>query len=58
MRQSWREPALTYSATTDARRRAYRPFYPMPDRFRADFEPLVITDENGKPTDMFEKARA
>jgi len=58
MRQSWQEPALTYSAMTDARRLAYRPLHAMPERFRADFEPLVVTDENGRPTDMFERARA
>ncbi|WP_366658358.1 radical SAM protein [Fodinicurvata sp. EGI_FJ10296] len=58
MRQTWQEPRLTYSATTDARRLAYRPLIRMPDRFAADFEPLAVTDGQGRLTDAFEQARA
>lgn len=58
MRQSWQEPALTHCAMTDARRLAYRPLHPMPEKFRADFEPLVVTDAHGRLTDAFEQARS
>lgn len=57
MRQSWREPKLTYCAMTDRPRLAYQPIHHMPDRFRADFEPLVVTDAKGALTDTFEAAR-
>lgn len=58
MRQSWREPALTYAATTDARRLAYRPLFRMPEQFAPAFEPLVVTDDGGRLTDAFEQARS
>lgn len=51
MRQTWREPKLTYSAMSDQLRLAYTPVIPMPDRFAQDFKPLAITDANGQLTD-------
>lgn len=51
MRQSWQEPQLTHSAMTDSLRRAYSPVVPLPDRFARDFEPLVVTDDQGRLTD-------
>lgn len=57
MGQSWREPKLTYSATTDALRLAYKPRIHMPEQFRAAFEPLFVTDADGVLTEAFEAAR-
>ncbi len=58
MFQSLREPALTYNASTDKLRGAYRPLFRMPDHFAKDFVPLAITDNKGALTDQFLEARA
>ncbi len=50
MRQSWREPSCTYCSLTDRLRSAYKPQMPLPSRFSADFQPLMVTDEHGAPT--------
>ncbi len=57
MLQSLREPPLTYSALSDRRRSAYAPLFRMPSRFAADFEPLIVTDEQGVLSDQFLNAR-
>lgn len=57
MRQTWAEPRLTYSATTDALRLAYRPRVRMAAHAEAAFTPLAITDAKGEPTEAFEAAR-
>jgi hypothetical protein len=51
MRQTLREPPLTYCALTDDLRAAYRPRHPLPERFARDFEPLYVTDEQGQLTE-------
>lgn len=51
MRQSWQEPRLTHSAMTDRLRLAYKPIVPMPERFASAFEPLMVTDTDGRLTD-------
>ena len=51
MRQSWQEPHLTHSAMTDRLRLAYKPIMPMPERFASAFEPLMVTDAEGRLTD-------
>lgn len=48
MRQSWREPRRTFCAMTDGLGAAYRPMMRMEERFLADFEPLVLTDGEGR----------
>ncbi|KZM50023.1 hypothetical protein [Labrenzia sp. OB1] len=58
MRQSFREPALTYSVMTDTLRAAYRPLHRLPSQFAKDFEPLRVTDETGALSDQFLEARS
>jgi hypothetical protein len=58
MYQAWKEPALTYNATTDRLRSAYKPLFRMADHFARDFEPLRVTDEKGALTDQFLEAQS
>ena len=51
MRESWREPWPTYNAMTDGLQAGYRPLYPLPARFAANFEPLYVTDTEGQLTE-------
>lgn len=58
MRQSFREPPLTYCAMTDRLRDAYTPRVRLPSKFAKCFDPLRVTDEEGGLTDELLKARA
>ncbi|MEP2759805.1 MAG: radical SAM protein [Hyphomicrobiales bacterium] len=55
--QSFKEPVLTYNATTDKLRGAYRPLFRMPTHFAKDFKPLSVTDVKGVLADQFLEAR-
>jgi len=57
MRQSRHEPPLTYCAMTDRRRSAYEPLVQLPAKFEKCFEPLRITDGDGRLTDALLQAR-
>ncbi|MEQ8828347.1 MAG: hypothetical protein RLW87_00935 [Alphaproteobacteria bacterium] len=57
MRQSFREPPLTYCAMTDRPRSFYTPQMPMPSKFEKCFTPLRVTDAEGALTDTIQKAR-
>jgi len=58
MRQTFREPPLTYCATSDSLRSAYTPQVRLPSEFEKCFEPLRVTDPEGGLTDALLKARA
>ncbi|MEQ8396040.1 radical SAM protein [Thalassobaculum sp.] len=58
MRQSFKEPPLTYCAMSDRLRTAYTPQMPLPSKFAKCFEPLRVTDGDGGLTDALLKARA
>lgn len=57
MHQTWAEPRLTYSATTDNLRLAYKPRIHMAAHLEKEFIPLAVTDGAGEPTNAFEAAR-
>ncbi len=50
MRQTWREPRRTYCAMTDPLSVSYRPSHRLLDKFTRDFEPLYVTDGEGRLT--------
>ncbi|MDF1790489.1 MAG: hypothetical protein P1U88_01195 [Thalassobaculaceae bacterium] len=50
IRQTWREPARTYCAMSDPLSVSYRPMHPLAEKFARDFEPLYVTDGDGKLT--------
>lgn len=58
MRQSRREPPLTYSAMTDRLRSAYTPLIRLPSKFESCFEPLRVTDSDGALTERLLNGRA
>lgn len=58
MRDSLREPPLTYCAMSDRLRAAYTPRVRMPSEFAKCFEPLRITDPDGALTESLLTARA
>lgn len=58
MRQSFREPPLTYCAMTDRLRSAYTPQVRLPSKFEKCFIPLRVTDAEGALTDELQKARS
>ncbi|MGB1256717.1 MAG: B12-binding domain-containing radical SAM protein [Thiolinea sp.] len=51
MRESWREPKLTYNAMTDGLGAMYRPLQPLPAKFTDYFKPLYVTNAEGGLTD-------
>lgn len=57
MRQSFREPPLTYCAMTDRPRALYTPQRRLPAQFEKCFTPLRVTDSKGALTDDLLKAR-
>lgn len=48
MRQTFAEPRRTFCAMTDGLSAAYRPVMRMEERFLPEFEPLVLTDGEGR----------
>ncbi len=58
MRQSFREPPLTYCAMSDRLRDAYRPRVRLPSKFAKCFQPLRVTDQNGRLTEELLKGRS
>jgi len=48
MRQTWQEPRRTFCAMTDGLSAAYQPAVRMDTRFLPEFEPLVLTDGEGR----------
>jgi len=48
MRQTWAEPRRTFCAMTDGLGAAYRPAVRMEARFLPEFEPLLLTDGEGR----------
>jgi len=55
MRQTWAEPRRTFCTLTDGLSAAYRPVMRMDARFRGEFEPLVLTDGEGKLRGVLEQ---
>ena len=49
-RQTWREAPRTYCAMTDPLSVSYRPTHRLAARFARDFDPLYVTDGDGRPT--------
>lgn len=58
MRQSFREPSLTYCAMTDDLRSSYTPQMRLPSNFEKCFKPLRVTDAEGALTGEILKARS
>lgn len=50
MRQTWREPPLTYNAMTDPLSVSYQPTHRLDAKFARDFQPLYVTDGAGQLT--------
>ncbi|WP_420403516.1 B12-binding domain-containing radical SAM protein [Nisaea sp.] len=57
MRQSFREPSLTYCAMSDSLRTAYTPQVRLDSRFEKCFEPLRVTDAEGGLSEDLLRAR-
>lgn len=58
MRQTWQEPKRTFCSMTDGLGAAYRPVMPMQERFLPEFEPLLLTDGEGRLRQGLEEERS
>jgi radical SAM superfamily enzyme YgiQ (UPF0313 family) len=47
-RDRLRQPPRTYITTTEPAGPLYEPFFPVAERYRGHFDPLMITDERGE----------
>jgi len=55
MRQTWAEPRRTFCALTDGLSASYRPVMPLKAQFESAFEPLLLTDGEGRLRDGVER---